>query len=219
MLSERPRPKMRAEIDQPKATHKREHLLNAATRCISRLGFRKSTMEEIALEAGVTRVTVYREFGNRRALMEALSARRLATFNEGFLTDSPRFESLPAAVEAYLLASTRAARENPITREIVRGSLGYTRTGTLLHTIMRAMWDPLFQSALPREELAPSIDIDGAVEWIMVTQHTLSRLVIESGLSEERIRRVVRTYIAPAFASAAWPLHADLHNQPAKSVP
>jgi AcrR family transcriptional regulator len=174
----------------------------AATRCISRLGFSKSTMEEIALEAGVTRVTIYREFGNRKALMEALSARRLSAFNKGFLADSPRFETVPAALEAYLLASTRAARENPITREIVRGSLSFTRTGSPLHTLMRAMWEPLIRSTNSGvETIAPS-DIDGAVEWIMVTQHTLSRLVIETGLSEESVRRVVRTYIAPAFVRA-----------------
>ncbi len=199
MLTERPGPTPGAESDPSKATHKREHLLNAATRCISRLGFRKSTMEEIALEAGVTRVTVYREFGNRRALMEALSARRLATFNEDFLAATPRFASFPDTVEAYLLASTRAARANPITREIVRGSLGFTRTGTLLHTIMRAMWEPLIQLASSRGETPNSMDVDEAVEWIMVTQHTLSRLVIESGLSEAQVTRIVRAYIAPAF--------------------
>ena len=199
MLTQRPRPTRGAETESPKAAHKREHLLNAATQCISRLGFRKSTMEEIALEAGVTRVTVYREFGNRRALMEALSARRLATFNEGFLAEASPFGALPATLEAYLLASTRAARENPITREIVRGSLGFIRTGSLLHTIMRALWEPLIKRAASQGETRPSIDIDGAVEWIMVAQHTLSRLVIETGLTESQVTEVVRTYIAPAF--------------------
>ena len=198
MSQERARQAVGAD-NQRKVASKRENLMFAAMRCISRLGFRKSTMEAIALEAGVTRVTIYREFGNRRALIEALSAHRLAAFNEGFLTDSGQFETVAAALEAYLLESTRAARENPITREIVRGSLGFTRSGTALHAIMRSMWEPLLRPMLEAGGAVSATNIDEAVEWIMVTQHTLSRLVIETGLSNEAVKRIVRTYIAPAF--------------------
>ena len=203
MSQERIKPTVYADVELRHSVSKREHLLFAAMRCISRLGFRKSTMEEIALEAGVTRVTIYREFGNRRALIEALAAHRLAAFNESFMASAGQFETIAAALEAYLLASTRTARENPITREIVRGSLGFTRAGAPLHTIMRRMWETLIRSTPKQDETAISLDIDGAVEWIMVTQHTLSRLVIESGLSDPQVTHVVRTYIAPAFYAIA----------------
>ena len=187
------------EGQAPKAAQRREHLLNAAACCIGRLGYQKSTMEEIALEAGVSRVTVYREFGNRKSLVEALSARRLAVFNATFMAGEPRYESLAAALEAYLVASTRAARENPITRQIVRGSLAFTRTGSPMHTIMRTMWEPLIYTTLSRDSSTSPIDIDGMVEWIMVMQHTLSRLVVETNLAENRVTNIVRNFIAPAF--------------------
>ena len=55
-------------------------LLDAATRLISRVGFDKTTVAEIAAEAGVSKGAVYLHFESKDALLEALILRELQTY-------------------------------------------------------------------------------------------------------------------------------------------
>lgn len=47
-------------------------VLNAAASCIRRKGIDNVSLEEVATEAGVSRTTLYRRFGNRESLFRAL---------------------------------------------------------------------------------------------------------------------------------------------------
>lgn len=46
----------------------REKILEAAERCLERFGIQKTTLADVAEEAGVARMTVYRQFADREAL-------------------------------------------------------------------------------------------------------------------------------------------------------
>ena len=56
-----------AVVDNP-----RDRVLAAAERCIERHGIAKTTMEDIALEAGMSRPVVYRYFSDREDLFIAI---------------------------------------------------------------------------------------------------------------------------------------------------
>jgi len=56
-------------------------VLDATERCLDRWGRAKVTVDDIAVEAGVSRATLYRMFpGGREVLFEALRVRRLEEF-------------------------------------------------------------------------------------------------------------------------------------------
>ncbi len=55
----------------------RRRLLAAATRCIARRGTAKVPIDEVAAEAGVSRMTVYRYFGSREEVILAVLLDRL----------------------------------------------------------------------------------------------------------------------------------------------
>lgn len=57
-------------------------VLDAAAACVERRGFDNTSLEEVASEAGVSRTTLYRRFGNREALFTALLYARAAPFRE-----------------------------------------------------------------------------------------------------------------------------------------
>ena len=57
------------------AEQTREILLDAAERSFTVRGYRASTMESIAQEAGYSRAAMYRQFPNRQSLDDALIAR------------------------------------------------------------------------------------------------------------------------------------------------
>jgi AcrR family transcriptional regulator len=52
-----------------------ERILDGALRVAAAAGLRRLTIDDVAARAGVGRMTVYRRFGSREALVEALAAR------------------------------------------------------------------------------------------------------------------------------------------------
>ena len=52
-----------------------ERILDAALELVAASGLRNLTMDEAASRAGVGRMTVYRRFGDREGLIDALAAR------------------------------------------------------------------------------------------------------------------------------------------------
>ena len=58
----------------------RERLIDAATRCIARMGVPKTTLSDVAAEVGVTRQTVYRYFPSLTDLLTAVAETGAADF-------------------------------------------------------------------------------------------------------------------------------------------
>ena len=57
-----------------------DDVLDAAARCVARKGLDATSLDEVAAEAGVSRTTLYRRFGNREALFRALIVERAQPF-------------------------------------------------------------------------------------------------------------------------------------------
>src|SRR6202048_4314792 len=78
-VTSNPAPTPRGPRSQPTAATSaddaRERILAAAERCIERHGIRKTTMDDIAREVGLSRPSVYRYFADRDDLLIELIAR------------------------------------------------------------------------------------------------------------------------------------------------
>lgn len=61
-------------------------ILDGAVRVLGRSGYRKATMEEVAREARLTRMTVYRYFPSRDDLMRALIGREMTAYYRELLS-------------------------------------------------------------------------------------------------------------------------------------
>src|SRR5262245_38300508 len=61
----------------------REQIVKAARNCFVRYGTAKTSMADVARDAGVSRGTVYRYFADRAALAEAVFAYESHMFHEG----------------------------------------------------------------------------------------------------------------------------------------
>ena len=102
----------------------RKRILAAAERIIAREGVAAARVNVIALEAGVDKVLIYRYFGGRAQLLDALAReRRLwpAPSDGPAGSDPPR--GLALDLTEMLLAAARALRANPLARRAETWSL------------------------------------------------------------------------------------------------
>jgi AcrR family transcriptional regulator len=103
----------------------RSTLLDAACEALRTRAWAEITMADIAVAAGVSRQTLYREFGSREEFAQALVLREADRFLESVEEavnahlDDPT-NAISAAFDVFL----NAASENPLMRSIVEGDGG-----------------------------------------------------------------------------------------------
>ena len=86
-------------------TERREELLDAATEVVRRLGA-DTTMEAVAAEVGVAKPVLYRYFGDRSGLFDALTARfserMVRSLRQALAMRLPPRTQVDSAVDAYV---------------------------------------------------------------------------------------------------------------------
>lgn len=101
----------------------RERILAAAFGRFASYGFRRTSMEDIAAAAGVSRAALYLQFRNKeaifRALSDALHADALEAAERALAADAPLDERLRAAVEAKSLRFVEIAYGSPHGAELL----------------------------------------------------------------------------------------------------
>lgn len=96
-----------------------ERILDAALELAAASGLRHLTMEDVARTAGVGRATVYRRFGDRDRLVDALSVREARRCLAALATASdPAAPVLDQFVEGFAV-SVRLLHEHPLLRRLV----------------------------------------------------------------------------------------------------
>lgn len=96
-----------------------QRILDGALDAAAASGIKHLTIDEVARRAGVGRVTVYRKFGDRRKLVEALGVREaqrcIAILDEATTPEQPITEQ----VAEGFVAGLRLLREHPLLSRLV----------------------------------------------------------------------------------------------------
>lgn len=104
----------------------REQLLEAAERLIRAVGPSVS-MEEIAMEAGVSKPVLYHHVGNRDALIEALSSRHVARINQAIDAAVSEATDSRGAVRQFVAAFFQVIdRDRHLFLFLAAGGAGHT---------------------------------------------------------------------------------------------
>ncbi|HVW41313.1 MAG TPA: TetR family transcriptional regulator [Amycolatopsis sp.] len=178
----------------------REALLDAATALLASRGHAGFRMADVAVAAGVSRQTVYNEFGNKTALVQAVALRTTAEFLEGIRR---RFESAPdllAGIHEAVVYTIEHGRENAL----VASALG-TRVGEDLLPLLTTRGEPVLSAATEMaaahyREFLPSLDEPTAhLLAETVTRLTLSHLVLPTHSANEAADQVCAA-LTPAIS-------------------
>jgi AcrR family transcriptional regulator len=84
----------------------------ALLRCVARHGLGKTTLDDVAREAGCARATLYRYFGGKRQLVRAALATESARISAEVKGAADAESTLEDAVVAVLAVATRQLREH-----------------------------------------------------------------------------------------------------------
>jgi AcrR family transcriptional regulator len=195
-----------AVIDLVAEVTPEQRLSDAALRCIARWGVAKTTLDDVAREAGCSRATVYRTFpGGKEALLSAVSAREIGRFFaelDGVLRGIDDLEDL---VVTGMVHATNALQSNGALRfllehepEVVLPCISFVHMREVLEVVSLHV-GPQLARFVAGDEVAR------AAEWLarIVFSYTVSPAPGVDMSDPESVRRLVRDFVLPGLRPVA----------------
>jgi len=182
----------------------RERIVAAAERCIERHGIRKTTMDDVASEVGLSRPSVYRYFADRDDLLVELIMRHARAINARAQKSISRQGSLQDQVIEGVLNIADNARRDPLTRYAIDtdgSSLSQRMRTSGMSAMFRAeIWDPYLDAAIAKNELPPGLPRSDIYLWLGDLTKMVMRGMEDGEGDVKRYRSILRRFVAPAFA-------------------
>lgn len=177
-------------------------ILDAAEDCFALVGVRRTTVDDIASAAGVSRVTVYRRVGNRDELvlqvLVRITERHLARLRPRLLAQ----RDLAAALVLLVRATVRAARQDDLRLLFAseeRGAIGAPIPGALGPLSARfGETVAVLHQRFPGR-LDDSLDVTDMGEWLLRVVLSLATMESEPPRSQAETDRWVRRFALPGL--------------------
>jgi TetR/AcrR family transcriptional regulator, repressor for uid operon len=187
------------DIDEARA-----RILDAAYEQFCRMGIQRSTMEDVARRAGVSRITVYRRFATKDVLVEHVVRREFRRYFDQFLIDIERADTAADRVVLGFVSSLRAIRRNPLI-----GGLLATEPDVVVPSMVNdggrtlATVRQFVAGQLRREQQAGTVssNIDADLVAEMMVRVSASFLAIPSQVvdldDDDQLSAVARQFLVP----------------------
>ena len=182
----------------------RQRIFKAAIGCFQRYGLRRTTMDDVAAAAGVSRKTVYNYFTNKTGLVAEVifdEARRVNARARRTLDLDLPGSALLVEAELALLAS---ARRSPYIDILLNpGDFGATAEvidrSERVAEVQHEYWDPILDRLEERGELPPDLDRTEVLEWLTFVHVGLCARASAFGGDRDHVRRILTRYVATAL--------------------
>ena len=175
-----------------------ERVVRAAYACFGSNGIARTTIEDIAREAGVSRPTVYKYFPGKEAILDEISRRETLAVNAEVRRNLVRHESFADFLTGVLLLVVRIAGSNPYIRRMTESrdyQLHSMDRGSPMFRLQYGWWHGMLRHAAERGELAADLDEDEIVTWLTYSQSLLLDYVENPSLDEAALTRLIRRFV------------------------
>lgn len=182
----------------------RVRVLDAAYEQFCRMGIQRSTMEDVAKRAGLSRITVYRRFATKDTLVEHVVRREYRRYFDRFLVEIKQAETVADRVVLGFVSSLRAIRGNPLIGGLIAAEPGLlassmiTDDGRTLATVREFVAGQLRQE---QHAGTVSTGLDADVVAELMVRVSASFLAIPSHVvdldDEEQLAALARRYLVP----------------------
>lgn len=192
-----------ARASEPPTDAAGERILDAALALAAASGLRHLTIDDVARRAGVGRMTVYRRFGDKRRLLEALSLRETARCLAELDAASDPGDEIADQVADAFVASIRIANEHPLLNRLARVEPEAVLAATLADgaapfRIARAYMADRLRAAQEAGRMG-ELDVEAAAE--ILVRIAISFVLIQPSVlpldDPERLRAAAVLLVAP----------------------
>ena len=177
-------------------------VVEATLRCITRWGVAKTSLDDVARQAGVSRATVYRLFpGGRDGLLEVVASSEIARFFGAVASRLAAADDLEELLVAGITEAGRRILDHEALQyllahepEVVVPKLAFRELDAVLRTAA--------DFAAPHlERWLPADEARRAAEWVtrLVLSYASTPADDVSIGDEASVRRLVRAYVLPGL--------------------
>jgi AcrR family transcriptional regulator len=183
-------------------------VLLAAEACFLRLGIAKTTMDDVAREAGVSRPTVYRYYATRDDLISGVHlarAQKLLDRAAEFVATQPTFAD--KMVEGMIFM-VDAGRSDPLIMHLVSAEFmevasRVSGTPQLAADLTAKMWEPVLREGQASGDVRADLDIERFRGLLMLLQLVLVGRIECLGADHPSHRSMLTRYLLPALQRGA----------------
>jgi len=186
----------------------RDRLLDAAEACLARYGASKTSMEDVAKTAGLSRATVYRYFENRDALLLGVASRQATSLARDSLGYLRQFDTVSDWLVEGLLYTLREIPKRPAFASLVMSLDASTASRLFLGSsnmiqIGVDVLEPIFATAKAQGVVREDVEVELLIEWLLRVLWTYLNAPSRVAADEEDMRKLFRMMLIPAVLKNA----------------
>ncbi len=104
---------------------KREHILNLAKKRFERFGFNKTTVDEIAKDANISKRTLYQEFESKEKILEELFMYEALSVRKSILNKINKIDDPAGKLQTYIRLALKYLEQNPFIVSVLHDEKGF----------------------------------------------------------------------------------------------
>lgn len=175
-----------------------DKILNAAYRCFNRRGIQGTKAEEIAIEAKISKATLYRYFASKDAIVDQVSIREIEKATTAIRKILKAEESIEQTLVEGLFLSTRLAGSNPCVQALAHDSGFTSRTSDATSPQQKAFlstWGKLITKAMKTKKIAADLTEESVGNWLYVNLEMLILTEEDGERPDEELRYFIKRFI------------------------
>ncbi|MCR8547587.1 TetR/AcrR family transcriptional regulator [Salipiger sp. P9] len=183
-----------------------DRILDATAECLSKFGNRRTSVNDIAANSGLSRATIYNHFKNRSAITTALMRRELSRMQSSILSGLNGSTSSEDIIVECVTLFVLSIRSHPLFQRMIELEPGLvlpwftTRSGFLARSGTQ-LFVPYLDAAMDRGDFTCH-DKTETAEWLtMVALSLVFALDTFPHLRDSDLRDLVRTHAVRGLVS------------------
>lgn len=106
-------------------SEKRNQILNLAKKRFERFGFNKTTVDELARDAGISKRTLYQEFENKEKILEELFMFEALSVRKAILNQINKIVKPTEKLQTYIRLALKYLDQNPFIVSVLHDESGF----------------------------------------------------------------------------------------------